>query len=74
MLFRAHMHAPAPIPWIPSMERQRSSTRLLYLYFSLLALLVNVASPQWVLDIQMIATADGEPNPEEDALVPAEIG
>src|SRR5579863_7870228 len=29
----------------------RSSTRLLYLYFSLLALLVNVASPQWVLDI-----------------------
>ena len=29
----------------------RSSTRLLYLYFSLLALLVNVTSPQWVLDI-----------------------
>ena len=29
----------------------RPSTRLLYLYFSLLALLVNVTSPQWVLDI-----------------------
>ncbi len=22
MLFRAHMHAPAPIPWIPRMERR----------------------------------------------------
>ncbi len=28
-----------------------SSTRELYLYFSLLALLVNITSPQWVLDI-----------------------
>lgn len=28
-----------------------SKTRQLYLYFSLLALLVNVTSPQWVLDI-----------------------
>jgi hypothetical protein len=24
MLFRAHMHAPAPIPWNPRMERRRS--------------------------------------------------
>jgi hypothetical protein len=31
--------------------RKQSSTRELYLYFSLLALLVNVTSPQWVLDI-----------------------
>ena len=38
--------APFPMPVEP-----RSSTRLLYLYFSLLALLVNVTSPQWVLDI-----------------------
>ena len=40
--------APFPMPAEP-----RSSTRLLYLYFyfSLLALLVNVTSPQWVLDI-----------------------
>jgi hypothetical protein len=29
----------------------RSSNRELYLYFSLLALLVNVTNPQWVLDI-----------------------
>ena len=29
----------------------RSSARELYLYFGLLALLVNVTSPQWVLDI-----------------------
>ena len=29
----------------------RSSTRPLYLYFSLLALLVNITSPQWLLDI-----------------------
>jgi hypothetical protein len=29
----------------------RSSTRQLYLYFSLMALLVNVTNPQWVLDI-----------------------
>src|ERR1017187_10835812 len=39
----------APFP-MPEAE-PRSSTRLLYLYFSLLALLVNVTSPQWVLDI-----------------------
>jgi MFS family permease len=31
--------------------RKQSSTRELYLYFSLLALLANVTSPQWVLDI-----------------------
>ena len=31
--------------------KKQSSTRELYLYFSLLALLVNVTSPQWVLDI-----------------------
>lgn len=30
---------------------KQTSTRELYLYFSLLALLVNVTSPQWVLDI-----------------------
>ena len=26
MLFRAHMHALAPIPWIPRMERRRSQS------------------------------------------------
>lgn len=31
--------------------RKQASTRELYLYFSLLALVVNVTSPQWVLDI-----------------------
>ena len=31
--------------------KPRSRTRPLYLYFSLLALLVNVTSPQWLLDI-----------------------
>src|SRR6201997_5661481 len=31
--------------------KPRASSRPLYLYFSLLALLVNVTSPQWVLDI-----------------------
>ncbi|WP_109485956.1 MFS transporter [Occallatibacter savannae] len=35
---------------MPEAESQRSS-RELYVYFSLLALLVNVTSPQWVLDI-----------------------
>lgn len=34
-----------------SETQTRSSTRELYLYFSLLALLVNITSPQWVLDI-----------------------
>src|SRR5579862_539235 len=31
--------------------KPRASSRSLYLYFSLLALLVNVTSPQWLLDI-----------------------
>ncbi len=31
--------------------KPRASSRPLYLYFSLLALLVNVTSPQWLLDI-----------------------
>lgn len=34
-----------------SQTEARSSTQELYLYFSLLALLVNLTNPQWVLDI-----------------------
>jgi hypothetical protein len=30
MLFGAHMHAPAPIPWIPRMERRRSEVRSMW--------------------------------------------
>jgi hypothetical protein len=30
MLFRAHMHAPAPIPWISRMERRRSEVRSMW--------------------------------------------
>jgi Major Facilitator Superfamily len=37
---------------IPMHEAERrSSTRQLYLYFSLLALLMNITNPQWALDI-----------------------
>ncbi len=39
------------IPFLMSETETRSSRQGLYLYFSLLALLVNITSPQWVLDI-----------------------
>ncbi len=51
LLIGCETHRCYTAPFIMSETKTRSSTRELYVYFSLLALLVNITSPQWVLDI-----------------------